>query len=93
MDRDLSDIAPWFGMVAILIILFVLAVSGCASVEHKITAPQLDRLAQCPRLDLPPIPDELHLNIVGKDLTGTDAAGKRLLLGYSAAYSLFRAVK
>lgn len=79
----------------------LLALASCApTVEHQVTAPQLDPIvaqikalkppAPCRPLDLPPVPDQVHLTIEG-DFIGADAGGEQLLRGYVRCRSLYRA--
>lgn len=75
----------------VIIALWLAAwLSGC--VQHEVTAPQLDTLAE--RLSqachaappINPIPHQLRLIIDG-DQVDADTAGKRLLVDYAACYS------
>lgn len=92
----LEAIAAFCGMsftiVALLAVMAVL-VTGC--VRHDIRAPQIDQALTamqakpCPTLNLPPIPQDVVIDIKGDQVTA-NAGGEQLLRGYVSARSLLR---
>lgn len=74
-------------------------ITACTpTVEHHVTAPQLNTLVETvaracqPLPQVNPIPNQLRLIVdrtrpEGHQVDGSDAAGKRLLVDYAACYS------
>lgn len=84
-----------------LVFIGLLALASCTpTVEHQVTAPQLDPIVekikalkppvQCRQINLLPVPNHVHLTIEG-DFIGADAGGEQLLRGYVQCRSLYRA--
>lgn len=84
-------------MVGIALILSLWLSACTPTVDHQVTAPQIDPIikqmqalkppVQCEMLDLLPVPDQVHLVIEG-DYIGADACGEQLLRGYVRCRSL-----
>lgn len=94
-DTDAAGLAGGLCFLAFLVVLTLVA--GCApKVQHQVTAPQLEPLAQllkppaCP--PLMPIPARMLIDIDGADVTA-DVDGERFLRGYVATRSCLRGAK
>lgn len=76
------------------LLVTLLLLSGCA-VKHDVPAADraldmADRFVKpCPKLDLPPVPQDVVLNIQGDKVTA-NAGGEILLRGYAQARQLLR---
>lgn len=84
-----------------MVFIAMIALASCTpTVEHQVTAPQLDPIVaqikalnppvQCRQINLLPVPNQVHLTIEG-DFIGADAGGEQLLRGYVQCRSLYRA--
>lgn len=83
--------------IAVLSLCFL---SACTpTVEHQITVPMADKIVdriaalpppvQCRKLDLPPVPQDVVLDIKGDKITANEG-GETVLRGYVACRSLYR---
>jgi hypothetical protein len=81
--------------IAVLALIFLPA----CSVKHEIPVADkiVDKIANlkppvtCRRVDLPPVPAEVHLDISGDKITA-DPGGETVFRGYAACRSLYRDV-
>lgn len=93
-DSILICAAFWSGILALAFL------PACTpTVEHQVTLPQADRIVDkigqlkppisCRKLDLPPVPTKVHLDIDG-DKIAADEGGETLLRGFVACRSFYR---
>lgn len=94
-----------FTLVAMVTIIALLLLTGCVRHEitapqfdqalaavrsaHPATGPAAVEAKPCPRLELPPIPQDVVIDIKGDQVTA-NAGGEQLLRGYVSARSLLR---
>ena len=101
--KDPYDIMsePVTALAFVMLLLIVLVLSACtptATVKHEI--PLADKIVDtitampppvpCRKLDLPPVPADVVLDIKGDNITA-NAGGETVLRGYVACRSLYRA--
>jgi hypothetical protein len=99
MKRSDTD-TIWFGIGAFLgligmglLIAFFILMTGC--VKHEVRAPQIDEAISaikkpCPTVILPPIRQDVVIDIKGDKVTA-NAGGEELLRGYVQARSVMGA--
>lgn len=93
MIRD-PDMAYILGALAsVAFVVAIIGIPGC-TVTHE--TPSADRAiklaaswAACKKLDLPPVPQDVILDIKGDKITA-NAGGEQLLRGYVQCRSLYR---
>ena len=95
LDPDIGYVLG--ALTCVLATVAIVGVPGC--VRHEVTAPQLDPMvaavgrlakpADCPRLTLGPVPEDVVLDIRGDRMTA-NTGGEQVLRGYVQCRSLFR---
>lgn len=77
--RDAAPEIVGYLLFLACVMLALVALSGCTSKLLEVTAPS----QECPRLVLPPVADDVVLDIKGDKVTA-NAGGDTLLRGYVA---------
>ena len=97
MLRDSIIICALF-WTTMLSLVFLSACTPTATINHEVPIADklLDKVSQlkppvtCRTLDLPPVPEDVKLDIFGDKIT-TNAGGEQLLRGYVACRSAYKA--
>lgn len=97
MPRQTLIICAMF-WASVLALVFLPACTP--TVEHQVTVPLADKIVDkiakmdqpvtCRKLDFPPVPDDVVLDIKGDKITA-NPGGETVLRGYVACRSLYRA--